>query len=273
MSPESLQVKLRQARGAMSLTAAAERSGIAADRIRMYEEGERQPYGKTLRRLAQAYGVSVSELRGRASASATGASARRTAEAQTARSRRRRRRVTAGADGGADAQASVEVPIEVQEGQTIRVVIELIIRPKAPVQAAGPGGSSSPPGGSAAGPGGGPRAESGTEGPAGWASVREGGGKAGPWGAESRVAERTPPGTAEPAQSRPDPFSRTRPSRSASERTETARDRPAPVSREGPNGRGETVSGRQPALAAGQPRDPLDEFRRAYSQFRRRKKS
>src|SRR5512142_2349975 len=64
MSPESLPIKLRQARGAMSLAEAAEVSEIPEERIRMYEEGVRRPYGKTLRRLADVYGVRVAELVG-----------------------------------------------------------------------------------------------------------------------------------------------------------------------------------------------------------------
>jgi hypothetical protein len=44
MSPESLAIKLRQARGAMSLAEAAEQSEIPEERIRMYEEGARRPY-------------------------------------------------------------------------------------------------------------------------------------------------------------------------------------------------------------------------------------
>lgn len=64
MTPESLPVRLRQARGTMSLTDAAEHSGVPADRIRKYEEGGRRPYGKTLRRLAEAYDVPVAELAG-----------------------------------------------------------------------------------------------------------------------------------------------------------------------------------------------------------------
>jgi transcriptional regulator with XRE-family HTH domain len=101
MTPDSMQVRLRQARGAMSLAAAAERSGIPADRIRMYEEGERQAYGKTLRRLAQAYGVSVGELRGKTPSGAARSAAGGRSETQQARARRRRRRVTASEDGGA----------------------------------------------------------------------------------------------------------------------------------------------------------------------------
>jgi transcriptional regulator with XRE-family HTH domain len=62
MSPESLPVKLRQARGTMSLARAAELSGVSEARIRLYEEGKRQPYGKTMRRLADTYGVPAAEL-------------------------------------------------------------------------------------------------------------------------------------------------------------------------------------------------------------------
>ncbi|MBI4408212.1 MAG: helix-turn-helix transcriptional regulator [Gemmatimonadetes bacterium] len=122
MSSESLAVKLRQARGALSLAEAEARSGVPADRIRMYEEGERQPYGKTLERLAYAYGLPLAELRG-----AVGEAALPPAP------RRRRRRMRGDTIGRA-----FEVPLEVAEGQTIRVVLELIIRPKAPMHAAEP---------------------------------------------------------------------------------------------------------------------------------------
>ncbi|MBI4543844.1 MAG: helix-turn-helix transcriptional regulator [Gemmatimonadetes bacterium] len=125
MSPESLPVRLRQARGATSLAEATERTGIPAERIRMYEEGERRPYGKTLRLLADAYGTTVAALVGPGDVA-------RPAPGFAARRRRRRRIV------GQSAVHSVEVPVEVAEGQVVRVVIELIIRPRAPLHVAEP---------------------------------------------------------------------------------------------------------------------------------------
>lgn len=118
MSPESLPVKLRQARGSMSIAEAAVSTDIPEDRIRMYEEGVRRPYGKTLRRLADAYGVRVGELLG------TGQMIPRRGRAPE--TRRRRRRVTAEEGGG----AVVTIPVEVEEGQTIRLVIELVVHPR-----------------------------------------------------------------------------------------------------------------------------------------------
>ncbi len=115
MSPESLPIKLRQARGAMSLAEAAEVSGIPEERIRMYEEGVRRPYGKTLRRLADVYGLRVAELVG--PGEVTRARSRR------AEVRRRRRRIAVSADN-----APIAVPLEVAEGQTVRLVIELVVR-------------------------------------------------------------------------------------------------------------------------------------------------
>ncbi len=115
MSPDSLPIKLRQARGAMSLTEAAEAADIPEDRIRMYEEGVRRPYGKTLRRLADVYGVRVADLLG------TGQVAR--ARSRTPEVRRRRRRITVD-----NVDAPIAVPLEVAEGQTVRLVIELVVR-------------------------------------------------------------------------------------------------------------------------------------------------
>ncbi|HEY8485622.1 MAG TPA: helix-turn-helix domain-containing protein [Longimicrobiales bacterium] len=129
MSPESLPVKLRQARGSMSLEEAAARSGISVERIRLYEEGKREPYGKTLRRLAEAYGVPAAEL----AAAATKRSRKTETTAAPTVRRRRRRRVAAEQES-----PRVEVPVEVAEGQSIRVVIELIIRPRAPLAATEP---------------------------------------------------------------------------------------------------------------------------------------
>lgn len=114
MSPETLAIKLRQARGAMSLVEAAQLSEIPEERIRMYEEGVRRPYGKTLRRLADVYGVRVAELVG-------------PGQVTRARGRapevRRRRRIVAREEGSA-----IAVPVEVTEGETVRLVIELVVR-------------------------------------------------------------------------------------------------------------------------------------------------
>ncbi|HEX9107447.1 MAG TPA: helix-turn-helix transcriptional regulator [Longimicrobiales bacterium] len=116
MSPDSLPIKLRQARGAMSLAEAAEQSEIPEERIRMYEEGVRRPYGKTLRRLADVYGVRVAELVGSGQALA--------GRSRAPEVRRRRRRIVASAEEG----APIAVPLEVSEGQTVRLVIELVVR-------------------------------------------------------------------------------------------------------------------------------------------------
>ena len=118
MSPESLPIKLRQARGAMSLVEAAEVSGIPEERIRMYEEGVRRPYGKTLRRLADVYGLRVAELVG------PGQVAR--PRSRRADVRRRRRRIAISSD-----DTPIAVPLEVAEGQTVRLVIELVVRRRA----------------------------------------------------------------------------------------------------------------------------------------------
>ncbi len=115
MSPESLPIKLRQARGAMSLAEAAEVSGIPEERIRMYEEGVRRPYGKTLRRLADVYGLRVAELVGPGQ---VGRPRSRRADV-----RRRRRRIAISSD-----DTPIAVPLEVAEGQTVRLVIELVVR-------------------------------------------------------------------------------------------------------------------------------------------------
>jgi transcriptional regulator with XRE-family HTH domain len=123
MSLESLPVKLRKLRGTMSLAEAAERSQIPEYRLRMYEEGVRQPYTKTLKRLAEAYGVPVSELLSNGAGPATTA---QPLTASAVRRRRRRRRVVA--SGG---ERSVEVPVEVSPGERVRIVIELIVRPAA----------------------------------------------------------------------------------------------------------------------------------------------
>lgn len=115
MSPDSLPIKLRQARGAMSLAEAAEMSEIPEDRIRMYEEGVRRPYGKTLRRLADVYGIRVADLLG------PGQVAR--PRTRVPEGRRRRRRIAV-----EDIDAPIAVPLEVVEGQTVRLVIELVVR-------------------------------------------------------------------------------------------------------------------------------------------------
>jgi len=113
MSPDSLPIKLRQARGARSLLEAAEASDIPEDRIRMYEEGVRRPYGKTLRRLADVYGVRVADLLGGG----------QVARARAPEVRRRRRRIVVD-----DVETPIAVPLEVVEGQTVRLVIELVVR-------------------------------------------------------------------------------------------------------------------------------------------------
>jgi len=120
MSPESLPIKLRQARGSMSLTEAAERSGVPEERIRMYEDGERRPYGKTLRRLAEAYGIPAAELAGGVVAES------RAGRAKPAVVRRRRRRRA----GEAGAVQRIEVPVEVPVDGEVRLVIELVLRAK-----------------------------------------------------------------------------------------------------------------------------------------------
>lgn len=115
MPPETLAIKLRQARGAMSLAEAAQLSEIPEERIRMYEEGLRRPYGKTLRRLADVYGVRVAELVG------PGQVMRPRGRAPDVR---RRRRIVASREEG----LPIAVPVEVSEGETVRVVIELVVR-------------------------------------------------------------------------------------------------------------------------------------------------
>lgn len=123
MSPESLPVKLRQARRTMSLAEAAERSGIPEHRIRMYEEGERQPYRKTLKRLAEAYGVPIQEFLGNGEATRSG----RKTQAPAAQPRRRRRRPRAHLTATG---STLQIPVEVENGQVVRLVIELVIRPQ-----------------------------------------------------------------------------------------------------------------------------------------------
>ena len=120
MSPESLAIKLRQARGVMSLAEAAELSEIPEERIRMYEEGLRRPYGKTLRRLADVYGVRVAELVG------SGQVVR--GRGRSPEVRRRRRRIATPLVDGAPIVVPIAVPLEVAEGQTVRLVIEFVVR-------------------------------------------------------------------------------------------------------------------------------------------------
>lgn len=122
---EALAARLRHARGSLSLSEAASRAGIPETRIRLYEEGVRQPYGKTLRRLAEAYGTPVVEL---------GAPARTPREAPPPRQRRRRRRV-APTDTGSGLQV-IEIPVDIREGEPIRVRLELILRPRSSAPAA-----------------------------------------------------------------------------------------------------------------------------------------
>lgn len=120
MSPDSLPIRLRNARGAMDLAEAAARSGISAERIKEYESGTRQPYRKTLKRLALAYGVSLAELVGPAAAGTTAPRLR-------ARQVRRRpaQRETATQDTAASA---IQVPVTIGADNDFRIVIELVIR-------------------------------------------------------------------------------------------------------------------------------------------------
>lgn len=217
MSPESLPVKLRQLRGAMSLAEAAQRSQIPEQRIRLYEEGMRQPYGKTLKRLAQAYGVPVSELLGDGVASP----ASRTPPARAVRQRRRRRRAVV-----QDGERSVEVPVEVTAGERVRIIIELIVRPA-------PGQSAE------------------TARPPATVSVR----------AETAV------------QDAPAPSLHIQPTQPAA---------PPPVARPPHVSTGPAIPRRQPAhghaadggrAGPADVRDPLAEFRRAYGEFRRSRRS
>lgn len=122
---EILASRLRQARGSLSLSEAASRAGIPEARLRLYEEGARLPYGKTLRRLAEAYGTPVAEL----SPSATPAPA-----PAAPRQRRRRRRVTPAETG----RQVIEIPVDVRDGEPIRLTLELILRPRSAGSAVGP---------------------------------------------------------------------------------------------------------------------------------------
>ncbi|HWV57599.1 MAG TPA: helix-turn-helix transcriptional regulator [Longimicrobiales bacterium] len=125
MSPDSLPIRLRNARGSMDIAQAAARSGIAAERIKDYESGTRQPYRKTLKRLAAAYGVSISELIGGAASSVV-----------RGRPRVVRRRRAATSSEAAAPTTSLQVPIEA--GGAVRITIELVIRVEPPQAAATP---------------------------------------------------------------------------------------------------------------------------------------
>lgn len=114
MAPDSLPTRLRQARGSMTLSEAAERAGVPEARIRDYEEGRRKPYAKTLERLAAAYGRSVADLLG-----ATGA---RSPVSRVAAA------PTAAANGANPAPVP---PIVVAPGKEIRLVIEILVRTQA----------------------------------------------------------------------------------------------------------------------------------------------
>ncbi|HWV57597.1 MAG TPA: helix-turn-helix transcriptional regulator [Longimicrobiales bacterium] len=112
MSPDSLPIKLRRARGSMTLSEAAAKAEISEARIREYEEGTRHPYMKTLKKLAGAYGCTVSELLD---------SARNSIAVR--RSPRRRPR--------AEINDSSEAPIAAEQGREIRIVIEIVLRTEA----------------------------------------------------------------------------------------------------------------------------------------------
>lgn len=118
MSPDSLPIRLRNARGAMDLAEAAKRSGILAERIREYEAGTRQPYRKTLKRLAAAYGVPLTELVGIASSTPV----------RTTERRRRRRAAATTTSETSGSTGTVQIPVEIGTGQEVRIVFELVIR-------------------------------------------------------------------------------------------------------------------------------------------------
>jgi transcriptional regulator with XRE-family HTH domain len=123
VSPDSLAVKLRNARGALDVSEAALRSGILPDRIKEYEAGERRPYTKTLKRLAQVYGVPLGEF--------MNAEDSRTPRVVSRRGPRRRARLYADA---AISPTTVRLPLEVGGEPTVRIVIELLVQ--APAQPA-----------------------------------------------------------------------------------------------------------------------------------------
>jgi transcriptional regulator with XRE-family HTH domain len=220
MSPETLPVKLRQVRGAMDIAEAATRSGVPEERIREYENGERRPYRKTLKRLAEAYGIPFAEL-------AAGYRPRAQAGSRPARpaaTRRRRRRPHGQILPAATGNVSVQVPVEVTEDGAVRILIELVIRPAAGAMAISD--------------------------------------------VSTHVAEAvtTAPVHEAPAVrlERPGDTARAKPSRlGTGTRQDGTRGKlvPVPASRVG-------------STAAGPdgPRDPLADFRRAYSEFRRQKK-
>jgi transcriptional regulator with XRE-family HTH domain len=112
---DSVATRLRQARGDLTVTDVARRSGIPESRIRTYEEGIRQPYGKTLVKLAEAYGIPIAELVATPSPSVTPA----------ARSRRRRRRLPEVSN-----HHVIEVPVDIRDDAPIRLTIELVLRPR-----------------------------------------------------------------------------------------------------------------------------------------------
>ena len=103
----NLSSRLREARGALSINEVSLRTGIPEARIRQYESGARQPYGKTLRRLAQGYGIPIAEL----------SPAVMPALPEPQRIRRRRMR----AQGAPDGTHVIEIPVDLKEGETIRV--------------------------------------------------------------------------------------------------------------------------------------------------------
>ena len=112
----NLSSRLREARGALSINEVSLRTGIPEARIRQYESGARQPYGKTLRRLAQGYGSPIAEL----------SPAVMPALPEPQRIRRRRMR----AQGTPDGTHVIEIPVDLKEGETIRLSLELVLRPR-----------------------------------------------------------------------------------------------------------------------------------------------
>ena len=108
--------RLREARGELSVTEVSLRTGISEARIRQYESGARHPYGKTLRRLAQGYGIPIAEL----------SPAAAPAPQEPQRVRRRRMRAQDTADG----THVIEIPVDLKDGESIRLSLELVLRPR-----------------------------------------------------------------------------------------------------------------------------------------------
>jgi transcriptional regulator with XRE-family HTH domain len=250
MAPDSLSIRLRRARGSMSLAEASERSGVPMERIRMYEEGERHPYAKTLRRIATAYDVTVAELRkGLESATRGGGTVR-------PEPRRRRRRPAAAPAAPAAATPAmpatahrVEVPVELAAGEDIRVVIELVIRARPAAQ-------------------GGPVVESHVAiHPAAPAAPAVASGE-GPATGTATDAEALPAVTETAAGPHGRPAAAGGTARAVARRRDGNGQRPAaPAAPVLPGDAGEPD---QPSVP--EARDPLDGFRRAYRDFRRDKR-